>query len=292
MFRYRTLLLAAVGSLLFASAAFANEAAGELAAHPKDLFSLNGLFTFANLFSLLVLSVLEIIFAVDNLVFMGLSINGLKEDPVSQRKARRIGLVLGALVRIALLAVAAFATSSMEGELFGFPDPFKGGWHAVAIKDIILFGGGVFLVYNSATHIFDFVQGKGHGATSTTKKKVTLASVLRDLVWINFIFSFDSVFTAVGTCDSFYIMTIAILASIAVMAFCAKPIADFLSDNPAFNILALAFLMVVGVHLSSEGWGYHIPKSLIYAPGSFALAVLMLHYWQQKNLEKREAAKS
>lgn len=262
-------------------------ASGDVAAAGHhDLFSTSGLFTMGSLVSLLVLTVLEVIFGVDNVLYMGMEINRLK-DSAQRKRANSIGILLGAGIRIGLLILAAFAASEFKKTLFSFTDPFEHFEHDVNMSDLFLIVGGLFLVFQATRHLFQAVEAKGHGSEEGHEgARVSFGKVLVSICWINIIFSFDSVFTAVGTANSIYIMAIAIFISIAVMAVAAMPIAKFIEQHPSFNVLALAFLLVIGVHLTAEGLDYHMPKFLIYGMAAFAFVVDLMQFRQEKNLKK------
>lgn len=213
--------------------------------------------------SVFVLIVMEIVLGIDNIIFISMLANGL-EDKRKAAMARRIGLILALLVRIvALLFITELA--HMTDPLFSIVT-VKGLSHPVSVRDIILFGGGLFLIHKSASEIHGmFDEENRNEQTAGTMVKVIIQIVLIDLV-----FSADSILTAIGLVDRVEYMIIAVVISMAMMFFLSGKIADFIDERPSLKVLALSFLIMIGVFLVMEGSGVHVDKTYIYFSMAFA----------------------
>jgi predicted tellurium resistance membrane protein TerC len=224
----------------------------------------------------LTLFVLEIVLGVDNVIFI--SILASKLPPHQQALARNIGLTLGMVARIGLLFAASWIISLKDDfiELFGVG--FSG-------RDLILIGGGLFLIYKAVREIHEKLEGAapGHGDS----KAATLGAVLLQIVLIDLVFSFDSVITAVGMVDNLVVIIAAVVLSFGLMLFSSKYIFAFVNKHPSVKLLALAFLVMIGVFLIVDGFGIKVDKALIYVPMAFAVGVEVLNLIYRGRQKKR-----
>ena len=218
--------------------------------------------------ALVTLIVLEVVLGVDNLVFVALLTNKL---PVEIRtRARSVGLLLALVLRLTLLGTLVFLTK--------LTDPlFQIMGHGFSARDLIMIAGGLFLVWKSVTEIHDHVDPdpepkKTSGAVSTAFAMAIVQILLLDLV-----FSIDSILTAVGMTDHLPIMFLAVTTAVLLMLVASGPMAAFIAKNPAVVMLALGFLMMIGMVLVADGFGVHVPKTYIYVAMGFAAAVEVLN---------------
>lgn len=225
--------------------------------------------------ALATLTALEIVLGIDNIIFISILVGRLPEH---QRKfARTVGLGLAMLTRLALLFSLAWVMGLVE-PLFSILG------HEVSGRDIILIGGGLFLIAK-ATHE---IHGSLEGAVETERSVAAngLMMVLIQIAILDIVFSLDSVITAVGLVSQVPIMAIAIIIAVGVMLFAAKPIGDFVDKHPTIKILALSFLVIVGFTLMIEGFEVHVPKGYIYFAMAFSLGVEMINIKMRKNADK------
>lgn len=234
--------------------------------------------------SLTTLTFLEIVLGIDNLLFVSIAVGKLKGK--EQASARRVGVWGAMVLRILMLAGIFWIIRLDENPLFALPE----GWaamilgttdeHAIhaftyfTIKDLILFGGGLFLLVKGTQEIHASVQGAAH---EEAEAKSEYSAVLVQLAVINIVFSMDSVITAVGMTDILAVMILAVVLSTFVMAVAAKPLAAFIEDHPTMKMLALAFILLVGVALVADGLGFHIPRGYLYFAIAFSLGVELLN---------------
>ena len=227
---------------------------------------------------LLTLILLEVVLSIDNIVFLTIIIGKL--PPGQQDKARKAGLLLAMMMRLILLMSISWVMG-LTNVLFTL---FA---HGVSWRDLILILGGIFLILKSSHEIFSTVEmtsedelKKGNAVTLTFKV------ALVQIVAIDIIFSLDSVITAVGMIQYITIMMIAVVISVGIMFIFVKPIGDFINSHSSIKILALAFLIMIGIVLMAEGCGYYLPKTFVY--GGMALCVLMemLNIRRDKNSKK------
>lgn len=212
------------------------------------------------------LTALELVLGIDNIIFISILVDKL---PAQQREiARRIGLFMAMFMRIGLLLVLSWIVGLVEPMLKVFG-------HEVSGRDAILLLGGLFLIWKSTTEIHQTLEGEedGHSADS----KSTLFSVILQIMVIDIVFSLDSIITAVGMVDQVEIMIAAVITSVGLMMLFARSIGEFVSNHPTIKMLALSFLVVVGVVLIAEGFEHHIPKGYIYFAMAFSLGVEMLN---------------
>lgn len=226
--------------------------------------------------SLLTLTVLEIVLGIDNIIFISIIAAKLPEN--QQAKARTIGLMLALVMRI-LLLLLIFWIAHLTAPLFSVLG------NEISWRDIILMGGGLFLLVKGTMEIHHTVEGD-EGDHSTSLKHATFGGVLAQIMVLDIVFSLDSVITAVGMADERAIMIAAVIIAIGVMLFAAKPVSDFVNAHPTVKMLALSFLLLVGMALIADGLDYHIPRGYLYFAVAFSLGVECLNLWTKKNREK------
>lgn len=222
--------------------------------------------TAESIIALLTLILLEVVLGLDNIIFISILSGRLPPD--QQKKARRIGILLAMVIRLGLLAVISWILK-LEGELFRVLGV------SISGKDIILILGGLFLIYKSTTEIYHKMEGE-EGDTSKKIKAVTFSAVIVQILILDMVFSIDSIITAVGMVDELWLMYTAVIVTVAIMLFAAEPISNFVNKHPTFKMLALSFLLLIGVALIAEGFDVHIPKGYIYFSMGFALLVDVL----------------
>ena len=226
--------------------------------------------------SLLTLVALEIVLGIDNIVFLSILSGKLPEH--QQKKARRWGLLLAMFLRLGLLSLISFIMQ-LKNELFSvFGHGFSG-------KDLIMLAGGLFLLYKSTSEIYHKMEGE-HGDVSKSIRKITFANILIQILIMDLVFSLDSIITAVGMAEHLWVMFAAVIISVGIMLFAAEPISKFVNTHPAFKMLALAFLLLIGFSLMSEGFGIEIPKGYIYFSMAFSLMVDVLQMRMSRTAEK------
>jgi predicted tellurium resistance membrane protein TerC len=218
--------------------------------------------------ALATLTALEIVLGIDNIIFLSVLVGRL---PAQRRDfARRLGLGLAMGTRIALLLSLTW--------IMQLTTPLFTLWQQVSGRDLILIGGGLFLLWKSVHEIHNSLEGDDdEGVPATRAGAASFAGVLAQIAVIDIVFSLDSVITAVGLADQVAVMVLAIVLSVAVMMFAARPIGEFVEAHPTIKMLALAFLVLVGVTLIAEGFGAHVPKGYIYFAMAFSVAVEMLN---------------
>ncbi|WP_092499727.1 TerC family protein [Meinhardsimonia xiamenensis] len=221
--------------------------------------------------SFLTLTVLEIILGIDNVIFLSITAARLPEH--QRRPARMIGLGLALGMRIALLFSIAWLITLTEPLFTAFSITFS--W-----RDMILLGGGLFLIWKAATEIFDEVEGDGHDERPAS---AGFATVIAQIVVLDVVFSLDSVITAVGIADHLEVMIAAVVVAILVMMVAAEPIARFVEGHPSTKMLALAFLVMVGMALVADGFHFHVERGFIYAAMVFAGFVEALNLLRARN---------
>ncbi|MBI2294975.1 MAG: TerC family protein [Betaproteobacteria bacterium] len=231
--------------------------------------------------ALVTLTALEVVLGVDNIIFISILAGRL---PEAQRpRARMLGLGFAMLTRIGLLLSFTWVMTLTE-PLFSIPVAGKD----VSGRDLILIGGGLFLLWKSVHEIHNSLEGEEdeHAAAAV---RAGFAAVIVQIAIIDIVFSLDSVITAVGMVDQVAIMVLAIVAAVGVMMFAAGPIGEFVDRHPTVKMLALSFLILVGVALIAEGWDYRIPKGYIYFAMAFSVAVEMLNI--RMRATRRDAVK-
>ena len=221
--------------------------------------------------SFLTLAVLEIVLGIDNIIF--LSILVAKLPPAQQPRARVLGLGLAMVTRIGLLFSITWLMS-LTADLFTLPAALSG--QGISGRDLILSGGGVFLLVKSVMEIDASLEGPEDGPKSVRTANAMFLVVIQIAI-IDIVFSLDSVFTAVGLAQHLPVMVAAIMAAVGVMMFMARPISEFIDRHPTIKILALAFLILVGVALVAEGFEVHLPKGYLYFAMAFSFVVEMIN---------------
>jgi len=225
--------------------------------------------------ALLTLTVLEIVLGIDNVIFI--SILAGKLPPEQQAKARTVGLGLAMFMRIALLASIAWI-ARLTTPLFTVLQ------QEISGRDLIMLGGGLFLLAKATHEIHERLEGEDGAASG--RAVASFASVIAQILLLDLVFSLDSVITAVGMADELAVMIAAVVIAVLVMMFAAGPISSFVSRHPTVKMLALAFLLLIGTSLVAEGLGQHVSKGYIYFAMGFSVFVEML------NLRMKKKAKS
>jgi predicted tellurium resistance membrane protein TerC len=221
------------------------------------------------------LTALELVLGIDNIIFISILVDKL---PKAQREfARRLGLFMAMFMRIGLLLVLAW--------IVGLVEPlFTVAGQEISGRDLILILGGLFLVYKSTGEIHQSVEGE-EGLESKAVK-ATMTAVILQIMVIDMVFSLDSIITAVGMVDDVRVMIAAVIGSVGLMMLFARPIGEFVSNHPTIKMLALSFLVVVGVVLIAEGFDHHVPKGYVYFAMAFSLGVEMLNITMRKRAAK------
>lgn len=234
--------------------------------------------------ALITLILMEIVLGIDNLIFISILSNKL---PVSQRqKARRIGLSLALLLRLALLATITWIVALTEPFITLFGKGFS--W-----RDIILIAGGLFLVWKATTEIHHNVDPDPDDDLFDSKPKtLNFSAAVGQIIMLDLVFSIDSIITAVGMTHHLPIMFAAVIFAIAVMMVAATPLSEFIGRHPTIVMLALSFLFMIGMSLIADGFSFHVPKGYIYAAMGFSVCVEGLNLVARKNRQKRQAAKT
>ncbi|HEX7365699.1 MAG TPA: TerC family protein [Pelobium sp.] len=228
--------------------------------------------------SLLTLTVLEIVLGIDNIVFI--SILSGKLPPDQQNKGRTVGLALAMITRVLLLLSLSWIMT-LTAPLFnigGLIGINSGEWFeklAISGRDIILIVGGLFLIYKSTHEIHDKLEGDEED--TTVKKVYSFSGVIFQILLLDIVFSLDSVITAVGMANHIEVMIAAVIIAVIVMMFSSKAISDFVNNHPTVKMLALSFLLLIGVSLLAEGFEQHIPKGYIYFAMAFSVLVEFLN---------------
>ncbi len=212
------------------------------------------------------LTALELVLGIDNIIFISILVDKL--PPEKRELARRIGLFMAMFMRIGLLLLLSVIVGLVEPLFTAFGKDISG-------RDLILISGGLFLIWKSTGEIHQSLEGEEeHGSSAV---KATMAAIILQIMVIDLVFSLDSIITAVGMVDEVAIMIAAVIASVGLMMDFASGIGRFVSNHPSIKMLALTFLVVVGVVLMAEGLGHHIPKGYIYFAMAFSVIVEMLN---------------
>jgi predicted tellurium resistance membrane protein TerC len=222
------------------------------------------------------LTALELVLGIDNIIFISILVDKL--PPEKREIARRIGLFMAMFMRIGLLLVLSWIVGLVEPMLTVLG-------HEVSGRDAILLLGGLFLIWKSTTEIHQILEGAEDQQASQSRH--TLFSVIFQIMLIDLVFSLDSIITAVGMVDRIEIMIAAVLTSVALMMVFARGIGEFVSNHPTIKMLALSFLVVVGVVLIAEGFEHHIPKGYVYFAMAFSVCVEMLNIRLRNNSTRR-----
>jgi len=220
------------------------------------------------------LTALELVLGIDNIIFIAILVD--KVPPDRRELARRLGLAMAMLMRIGLLLLLAWVVGLVAPLFTVFGQAISG-------RDLILILGGLFLIWKSTTEIHHSLEGAEEQAQGTAR--ATFAAVIVQIMLVDLVFSLDSIITAVGMVDDVRVMIAAVVVSVALMMVFAGAIGRFVSDHPTIKMLALSFLVVVGVVLVAEGFDHHVPKGYVYFAMAFSVAVEMLNI----RLRKRSA---
>lgn len=228
--------------------------------------------------ALATLIVMEIVLGIDNLIFISILTNKLPEQ--HRAKARRIGISMALVLRLGLLSTIAFIVqlTAPVFEVFG---------QAFSWKDMILIAGGLFLVWKATTEIHHSMDPEPEETASVGNTvAIGFAAAIGQILLLDLVFSIDSIITAVGMTEHLPIMIIAVVTSVIVMLVAAEPLAKFINDNPTVVMLALGFLIMIGMTLIAEGFGAHVPKGYVYAAMAFSAAIECLNI-ARRNRHKR-----
>ncbi len=213
--------------------------------------------------SLLTLIALEVVLGIDNIIFI--SILAGKLPPEQQKKARNCGILLAMVMRLGLLAGISVIIK-LDNELFTVFE------NSISGKDLILILGGLFLIYKSAKEMYHKMEGVPEDKEKKIVK-ITIGNILGQIILLDLVFSIDSIITAVGLVKEIWIMYTAVIVTVIIMLVAAAPISNFINRHPAFKILALSFLLLIGFTLLIEGFDVHVPKGYVYFAMAFAFLV-------------------
>jgi predicted tellurium resistance membrane protein TerC len=212
------------------------------------------------------LTALELVLGIDNIIFISILVDKLPRE--KREVARRIGLFLAMFMRIGLLLMLSWIVGMTEPVFTVFDT-------GVSVRDLILITGGLFLIWKSTGEVHQLLEGEE--GSESHKVASSFAGVIAQIVVIDLVFSLDSIITAVGMVSQVEVMIAAVVASVALMMLFARPIGEFVSEHPTIKMLALSFLVVVGVVLIADGFGHHVPKGYIYFAMAFSVGVEMLN---------------
>ena len=231
--------------------------------------------------SLLTLTLLEVVLGVDNLIFI--AITAEKLPPSQRERARFIGLSLALLMRVALLFSITWIIGLTKPivSIFGFD---------LSWRDIILLGGGIFLLMKATKEIHEQLEGEDAHGRGESIATVTFTGAIIQIIMLDLVFSLDSVITAVGMTDQLPIMIVAVVFAIVVMLVASGPLSRFVNAHPTVLMLALSFLMLIGMSLVAEGLHVHSPKGYIYAAIGFSIGVEALNQWRSAGRKRKRAA--
>ena len=229
--------------------------------------------------ALATLIVMEVVLGIDNLIFISILTNKLPAH--QQARARRIGIGLALVLRLALLGTIAIIVQLTEALFTAFG-------HGFSWRDLILNGGGLFLVWKATKEIHHNMDpDPGSDLFEGGKAQMSFASAIVQILLLDLVFSIDSIITAVGMTDHVPIMVVAVIVAVTVMLVAADPLARFIHNNPTIVMLALGFLLMVGMTLIAEGFGAHVPKGYIYAAMAFSASVEALNMLGRRARRKR-----
>ncbi len=225
--------------------------------------------------ALATLSIMEIVLGIDNVIFLAILVSRLPAH--LHQRARILGLSLACITRIALLCFV-FVLAHLSKPFITINE------FALSGRDLVLFFGGVFLIYKATSEIHQMAQGEED--KKPAKVSAAFGLVLAQIALLDIVFSLDSVITAVGMAENLVVMILAIVIAIMVMMFASKGISEFILLNPSIKILALSFLILIGVALVADGAHFHIPKGYLYFAITFSLGVEVLNIWLRKSNDK------
>ncbi|BCH30433.1 membrane protein [Mesorhizobium sp. L-8-10] len=229
--------------------------------------------------ALVTLVVLEIVLGIDNLIFISILTNKL--PPEQQVPARRLGIGAALIMRLLLLATISFIVKLTTPIFTAFG-------HGFSWRDLILIAGGLFLVWKATKEIHHTVDPEDHKDSMVGTLQLTLAGAIFQILLLDLVFSIDSIITAVGMTDEIAIMYIAVIVAVSVMLMAATPLANFIAKNPTIVMLALGFLLMIGMTLIADGFGFHVPKGYIYAAMGFSALVEGLNMMARRRKKARD----
>ncbi|MFO1505400.1 MAG: TerC family protein [Steroidobacteraceae bacterium] len=234
--------------------------------------------------ALITLIAMEVVLGIDNLVFIAILTNKL---PESQRdKARRLGIGLALVLRLALLGTVALIVRLTEPvfTLFG---------HGFSWRDLILLAGGLFLIWKATTEIHHNTDpNHGPDLFEPAGSRVGFGAAIGQIILLDIVFSIDSIVTAVGMTDHIPIMVAAVIITVIIMMFAAGPLANFIQNNPTLVMLALGFLLLIGTTLVADAFGVHVPKAYIYSAMAFSVLVELLNMMARRARRRRQPARN
>lgn len=223
------------------------------------------------------LAILEIVLGIDNIIFLSIVTQALPKE--QQKLARQIGLGLALIMRIVLLSMIVWIAK--------LTDPIFTIWsHEVSWRDLIMLGGGLFLLWKGTQEIHHSLEGHEEDEAAA-KKKAAFAMVIGQIVILDLVFSLDSVITAVGMSDQLWVMVAAVVVAIGVMLFASEPVSKFVHDHPTVKMLALSFILLVGLVLIAEGLHHHIERGYMYFAIAFSMGVECLNLLAAKRKKKK-----
>ena len=243
---------------------------------------MESLFTPEILIALATLTALELVLGIDNIIFISILAGRL--PPEQRAAARRLGIAGAAITRLALLFAIVWITRLTYPVFEVFGQPFS--W-----RDMILIGGGLFLIAKATLEIHHKVEGAG-GDPSLKRVATSFAGVIAQIMVLDIVFSLDSIITAVGMVDERWVMVTAILVSIGFMLAFAGPIGEFVERHPTVKVLALSFLLMIGLVLIADGFGQHISKGYVYAAMAFSVFVESINLWIRRREMRAAEAKA
>ncbi|PZN98263.1 MAG: hypothetical protein DCF29_21025 [Alphaproteobacteria bacterium] len=234
--------------------------------------------------ALVTLIVMEVVLGIDNLIFISILSNKLPEN--QRQRVRRIGIGLALVMRLALLSIIAWLVGLIQPVFTVMGNEFS--W-----KDLILIAGGLFLVWKATKEIHHAVDPTPSDHEVLDKKAVVInnaGAAIFQIILLDLVFSIDSILTAVGMTEHLPIMVVAVLVAVTVMLLAADPLANFINENPSVVMLALGFLLMIGMVLIADGFGYHVPKGYIYAAMAFSAGVEALNMLSRSSATKKQKA--
>lgn len=235
--------------------------------------------------ALLTLATLEIVLGIDNLVFVSIAVSRLA--PEQRPLARKVGLGLACITRIALLLFLSFL-AGLDDDRMGL---FSVGDQVVSLRDLIMVGGGLFLLVKAVLEIHQELEGAGSD-NEDGRVFASFLMVILQIAVIDIVFSLDSVITAIGLVNEIVVMVAAIILAVGVMILASNPVGDFIDRHPTLRMLALAFLILVGVVLIADGFEFHIPRGYVYFAMGFSIMVESLNLWARKRSSRSRSDSS
>ncbi len=234
--------------------------------------------------ALVTLIAMEVVLGIDNLIFISILTNKLPES--DRERARRLGIGLALVLRLVLLSTVAVIVQLTEPLFTAFG-------HGFSWRDLILIAGGLFLVWKSTKEIHHNVDPEPtEDMFGTQVAKLAFSAAIGQIILLDLVFSIDSIVTAVGMTDHIPIMVVAVLVTVGIMLVAATPLANFINANPTIVMLALSFLLMIGMALIADGFGFHVPKGYIYAAMGFSAAVEGLNMVARNRAKKRAGSKT